>query len=102
MIRLAELAASYNPCYIFSMSDDAKKHDDEHEHPQVDAAEADFTCPSCGTVEREDVVFLCNTCSQSEMLYKNGMYMCPSCLNPGQNFECMKCGSKKVEMELKK
>lgn len=84
------------------MSDDAPKHNDNNEHPETDNAQADFNCPDCGKVERDGVVFLCNTCGQGDMIYKNGMYMCPSCLVPGENFECMVCGSKEVKMKLKK
>ena len=60
-----------------------------------------FKCPECGIISRDDVIFLCNTCDQSEMVYKDGVYMCPSCLKKGENFECMKCGSKEVVMEIK-
>jgi len=59
---------------------------------------AKFTCPNCGEVTRDDVVFLCNSCSQEDLIYKDGIYMCPACLNPGDNFECMKCGTKKVSL----
>jgi len=60
-----------------------------------------FKCPSCGVLNQDDVIFLCNKCSQVEMIYKEGVYMCPSCLIPGKNFECMKCGSKEVVMRIK-
>ena len=60
-----------------------------------------FKCPECGVVSRDDVIFLCNTCDQADMIYKDGVYMCPSCLKKGENFECMKCGSKEVVMEIK-
>lgn len=60
-----------------------------------------FKCPNCGEIAQDDVIFLCNTCDQTEMLYKDGVYMCPSCLKKGENFECMKCGSKEVVMEIK-
>ncbi|MFZ5424531.1 MAG: hypothetical protein ACOZAO_01905 [Patescibacteria group bacterium] len=59
-----------------------------------------FTCPNCGELERDDVVFLCNHCSQDELIYENEMYMCPSCLKPGENFQCMKCDSKEVTMTI--
>lgn len=65
-------------------------------HPE----HAVFSCPSCGVLEREEVVFLCNTCAQSEVIYKDDIYMCPACLNPGENFQCMKCDSKEVTMTL--
>jgi len=59
-----------------------------------------FKCPNCGLVERDEVIFLCNKCEQADMIYKQGVYMCPSCLTPGENFECMRCGSKEVTMKI--
>lgn len=61
----------------------------------------EFVCPKCGKISRDDVVFLCNTCSREEVVFQDGIYMCPACLNPGNNFECMICESKEVKM-LKK
>ena len=61
-----------------------------------------FKCPNCGNVERDDVIFLCNTCKAEELIHKDGIYMCPACLVPGENFECMKCDSKGVSMIEKK
>ena len=60
-----------------------------------------FTCPNCGKISQDDVVFLCNTCGQTELIYKEGLYMCPVCLKPGENFECMLCGSKEVTLTFK-
>jgi predicted RNA-binding Zn-ribbon protein involved in translation (DUF1610 family) len=60
-----------------------------------------FKCPSCGEISQDEVIFLCNKCSQADMLVKGGVYMCPSCLTPGENFECIKCGSKEVKMKMK-
>jgi predicted RNA-binding Zn-ribbon protein involved in translation (DUF1610 family) len=57
-----------------------------------------FKCPVCGELEQNDVIFLCNTCKQEDLIEKEGVYMCPSCLTPGQNFECFSCGSKEVEL----
>ena len=65
-------------------------------------AHVEFTCPTDGKIEREDVMFLCNTCEQSDMVYQDGIYMCPSCLLPGKNFECLICESKEVKLEIKK
>ena len=59
-------------------------------------AELKFKCPNCGIIPQEDVVFLCNHCKQDELVYKDGVYMCPQCFVPGDNFECMKCESNKV------
>ena len=60
-----------------------------------------FSCPSCGGVHRDDVLFLCNKCDQEELVFKDGIYMCPSCLEPGENFECLICESKEVTMDVK-
>jgi len=60
-----------------------------------------FKCPTCGEIIQDDVIFLCNKCSQADMLVKDGVYMCPSCLTPGENFECIKCGSKEVKMKIR-
>jgi hypothetical protein len=60
-----------------------------------------FICPTCGDIHRDDVLFLCNTCKQEELIFMDGMYMCPSCLEPGENFECSICESKEVQMEIK-
>lgn len=57
-----------------------------------------FSCPKDGVISRDDVVFLCNDCENSEIMFKDGMYICPSCLAPGNNFQCMLCGSKEVTM----
>lgn len=57
-----------------------------------------FKCPNCGDIPRDDVVFLCNTCENSELIIKDGIYMCPSCLGPGENFQCMVCDSKEVSI----
>ncbi len=59
-----------------------------------------FLCPKCGQISRDDVMFLCNTCESNELIHKDGMYICPSCMVPGENFECLLCGSKEVKMAL--
>jgi len=61
-----------------------------------------FDCPNCGSISQDDVIFLCNTCKQEDLIYQDGVYMCPACLIPGDNFECFKCGSKKVKLEVKR
>ena len=63
-----------------------------------DDPHANFSCPNCGNNTRDDVMFLCNTCDSSELMHKDGMYICPSCMEPGENFECLLCGSKEVKM----
>jgi predicted RNA-binding Zn-ribbon protein involved in translation (DUF1610 family) len=66
-----------------------------------DSDQMEFTCPNCGVISQNDVIFLCNSCKQSELIFTDGAYMCPQCLLPGENFECMKCESKQVKMTLK-
>lgn len=61
-----------------------------------------FNCPSCGELTQDDVLFLCNVCKQEDLILNDGVYMCPSCLQPGENFECVKCGSKKVTLVTEK
>ena len=64
------------------------------------SSKVEFTCPTCGGVARDDVLFLCNTCEKGDLVEMEGIYMCPSCLKPGDNFECLSCGSTKVEMKV--
>lgn len=61
-----------------------------------------FTCPNCKKIHQDDVIFLCNTCKQEDLIFKEGLYLCPNCLSVGENFECMICGSKEVKMSFKK
>lgn len=73
--------------------------------PQViipDSENAKFTCPNDGEISQNDVIFLCNNCSQQELKIVNDVYLCPSCLRPGKNFQCMICESKEVKMTFKK
>ena len=58
-----------------------------------------FVCPNCGEISQDDVVFLCNICNQEELILQNGVYMCPACLIPGENFQCMLCDSKEVKIK---
>ena len=58
-----------------------------------------FKCPTCGKINQDEVLFLCNVCNQEDLILTNGVYICPSCLQPGENFECIKCGSKDVHLE---
>lgn len=61
-----------------------------------------FVCPIHGRIPRDEVIFLCNTCGPKkivrEILAEKGMYLCPLCLKPGDNFQCFLCKSTKVEM----
>lgn len=61
--------------------------------------ELNFSCPNCGDISRDEVVFLCNQCSQGELIAKDGLYVCPQCFVPGENFECMQCESKAVKFK---
>jgi len=61
-----------------------------------------FECPNCGPISRDDVIFLCNTCSQEDVIYKDGAYMCPACFTKGENFQCMVCDSKQVVLKKTK
>jgi predicted RNA-binding Zn-ribbon protein involved in translation (DUF1610 family) len=72
--------------------------DDVDEEEVLEDSSAKFKCPNCGELPQDDVMFLCNTCDSSELIHKDGIYMCPSCLVPGENFECVLCGSKLVTM----
>ena len=67
-----------------------------------DSETLEFVCPNCGKISQNDVIFLCNTCENSDLIFKDGIYMCPQCLYPGDNFECMICGNKKVRMRHRK
>lgn len=60
-----------------------------------------FVCPKCGKVPQDQVIFLCNHCEEEELILKDGLFMCPACLKPGDNFECMNCGSKEVKISPK-
>ncbi|MCA9308157.1 MAG: hypothetical protein R3B92_02585 [Patescibacteria group bacterium] len=57
-----------------------------------------FVCPNCGQIEQDDVAFLCNSCEQKDLEYRDGIYLCPECMIEGENFQCMKCDSKNVKM----
>ena len=60
-----------------------------------------FMCPNCGTIEQNDVIFVCNVCSHDEIMLKEGIYICPQCLTPGENFVCSKCENKNVTITFK-
>ena len=77
---------------------------DKEEQAKVvtDGEGAEFTCPKCGKVNQDDVAFLCNTCDTKDLVYQGGLYLCPSCMSEGNNFECMLCGSKEVKVAFNK
>ncbi len=55
-----------------------------------------FLCPNDGLIHQDRVTFLCNRCKQSELIYKDGIYMCPECLIGSEPFQCRLCGSVEV------
>lgn len=83
------------------LKDEEDAEDDEEKDDSVAYGNFVFTCPKCGEISQDDVVFLCNTCERSELMFKDGLYICPSCLVPGKNFQCMLCDSKDVVMTKK-
>jgi hypothetical protein len=62
-------------------------------------SELTLNCPNCGEVTQDNVIFLCNQCKQEELVFKDGAYMCPACFLPGENFQCMICGSTQVTLK---
>lgn len=60
------------------------------------ATTAKFVCPDCGEIPRDEVLFICNNCESDEILHKDGVFVCPQCFYPGDNFECMRCGNRRV------
>ena len=81
--------------YTFAMSDEQNTQTKTHSEKEE---KVKFICPNDGEISQDDVVFLCNHCRQDDLIYKDGMYMCPACLMPGENFECILCESKEVKM----
>jgi DNA-directed RNA polymerase subunit RPC12/RpoP len=68
---------------------------------ETKATPLSFECPKCGTIPQDQVIFLCNHCSEEELILKDGVFVCPACLLPGENFECANCGSKEVKLSPK-
>lgn len=68
------------------------------EEEVLGSSTAVFTCPDCGVITQDDVIFMCNVCESDKLIYKEGVYMCPQCLAPGENFQCMRCGNKTVSL----
>ncbi|MBD3366040.1 hypothetical protein GF360_01715 [candidate division WWE3 bacterium] len=78
-------------------------HEDyEDEEEVLGSKTAVFTCPDCGVLTQDDVIFACNVCEHDQLIYKEGVYMCPQCLNPGENFICDLCGNKNVTLTFEK
>lgn len=95
------LKGKFEVCYDLAMDDFDLDSTDEQTEEIASSSDAVFTCPKDGKIPQDEVVFLCNNCSRDQVIYKNGIYICPSCLKPGENFECMRCGSKEVKMKIK-
>lgn len=94
----------FEVCYDFFMNDilndiNTDFEDSSTEETSSNDSHIKFNCPKCGELSRDDVLFLCNTCDSTELEHTDGMYICPQCLVPGENFECLSCGSKEVTMK---
>jgi len=63
-----------------------------------DRPEIHFLCPTDGLIHQENVIFLCNRCKQKDLILKNGIYFCPTCLTEQSSFKCLICKSNKVEI----
>lgn len=97
------LSSIFEVCYHSSMddphiTDDTISEDEVLDDEVSSDSGAKFECPTCGPITRDEVLFLCNTCEKDELIHKDGMYVCPSCFTPGQNFECANCGSREVKL----
>ncbi len=55
-----------------------------------------FLCPTDGLIHQECVDFLCNKCGTKDIVYQNGMYLCPECLTKPDGFRCRLCGSREI------
>lgn len=81
---------------------DPTHEEDDGDEEILGSKTAIFNCPNCGKLNQDEVIFNCNKCDQGELIFKEGVYMCPQCLAPGENFECFTCGSKKVTLSFVK
>lgn len=75
---------------------DALDTEDDLDEEFEETTTAKFFCPECGEIPRDEVLFICNNCESNEILYKDGVFVCPQCFYPGDNFECMRCGNRRV------
>ncbi len=66
--------------------------DEHHDHAH------EFRCPNDGLLDRDDVIFLCNTCEGTEVKQIEGMYMCTTCFTSVHPFQCRICDSKEVAL----
>ena len=84
--------------------DDLKEFSQESENleKEMDQKELHFSCPNCGMINQDDVIFICNRCDTKEMVYKDGFYLCPACLEKkDNNFMCANCDSTEVKLKSK-
>ena len=83
------------------MAKKSVKEDEKITEDVSSSEDVEFICPNCGEIAQDDVVFLCNNCKQADLIFHDGLFLCPACLTPGKNFECMLCESKEVTMKHK-
>lgn len=57
-----------------------------------------FFCQRDGLLHQEMVSLICNKCQKSELVYRDGMYLCPKCLTNQESFQCRRCDSKEVTL----
>ena len=69
------------------------------EYSNGSSVHLEFSCPNCGKIESDDVIFLCNRCDAKQMINISDINMCPSCLEKGENFMCLRCDSKQVKLK---
>jgi len=74
---------------VISQDSDSKKSD----------ISLNFSCPHCGNIGSDDVLFLCNRCDSKEMIDVANVHICPNCLDKGDNFMCLRCDSKQVKLK---
>lgn len=72
--------------------------EDEDKDEMVSEETAVLSCPNCGEVSADEVLFWCNTCDRKEMVEKKGVWMCPACLDKVGGMECRKCKSRDVQI----
>jgi hypothetical protein len=68
------------------------------EDKKTEESKIKFICPNDGEISQDDVVFLCNVCSTTELKEVDGMYVCDQCENSAHPLECRMCGSKDVHL----
>ena len=70
-----------------------------HEYLEKGRKDLDFSCPHCGEISQDDVIFLCNTCDHSQMIEKHGNFFCPQCFSEiKEKFMCRLCDNRMVKI----